>query len=106
MPVEIELAIERLLFNVGQDGRAPAGMGATAADFNGRGMLDIFKTNFADDTHSFYRNLGKNEFEDATIASRGAERTPAPNRSNTRAASTPSQIVDNPISGLATAAIA
>jgi hypothetical protein len=52
-----------------EDGRAQAGMGATAADFNGRGLLDIFKTNFADDTHSFYRNLGENEFEDATIAS-------------------------------------
>src|ERR1700722_17221752 len=50
-----------------QDGREQAGMGATAADVTGSGLLDIFKTNFADDTHTFYRNRGKNDFEDDTI---------------------------------------
>jgi len=44
-------------------------MGVTAADFDHDGLLDIFKTNFADDTHTLYRNLGGNNFDDATIAS-------------------------------------
>jgi hypothetical protein len=39
------------------------------ADFDGDGLLDIFKTNFADDTHTMYKNLGKNNFEDDTIDS-------------------------------------
>ena len=52
-----------------EDGREQAGMGVTAADFDGDGRLDIFKTNFADDTHTLYRNLGRNNFDDATIPS-------------------------------------
>jgi len=52
-----------------EDGREQAGMGVAAADYNRSGYFDIFKTNFADDTHSFYRNHGKNNFADATIAS-------------------------------------
>ena len=44
-------------------------MGVTAGDFDHDGLLDIFKTNFADDTHTLYRNLGANNFDDATIAS-------------------------------------
>jgi hypothetical protein len=49
------------------EGREQAGMGATTADFNHRGRFDIFKTNFADDTHTLYRNQGGNNFIDATI---------------------------------------
>ncbi|MCU1271542.1 MAG: ASPIC/UnbV domain protein [Acidobacteriaceae bacterium] len=52
-----------------EDGREQAGMGAAAADFDGDGLLDIFKTNFADDTHTMYRNQGANNFEDDTIGS-------------------------------------
>jgi len=52
-----------------EDGREQAGMGVTAGDFDHDGLLDIFKTNFADDTHTLYRNLGGNNFDDATIAS-------------------------------------
>ena len=52
-----------------EDGREQAGMGAAAADFDGDGLLDIFKTNFADDTHTMYRNQGSNNFEDDTIGS-------------------------------------
>src|SRR5258708_24255943 len=44
-------------------------MGVTGGDFDRDGLLDIFKTNFADDTHTLYRNLGANNFDDATIAS-------------------------------------
>jgi hypothetical protein len=52
-----------------EDGREQAGMGVAAGDFDGDGLLDIFKTNFADDTHTLYRNQGANNFEDDTIAS-------------------------------------
>ena len=52
-----------------EDGREQAGMGATAGDFDGDGLLDVFKTNFADDTHTMYKNVGGNNFEDDTIAS-------------------------------------
>jgi hypothetical protein len=50
-----------------EDGREQAGMGVTDADFSHDGRLDIFKTNFADDTHTLYRNQGGNNFIDATI---------------------------------------
>jgi hypothetical protein len=49
------------------EGREQAGMGVAAADFTHDGKFDIFKTNFADDTHTYYRNLGANNFADATI---------------------------------------
>jgi hypothetical protein len=52
-----------------EDGREQAGMGVSAGDFNHDGLLDIFKTNFADDTHTLYQNKGDNNFEDATIDS-------------------------------------
>ena len=52
-----------------EDGREQAGMGVSAGDFDGDGLLDIFKTNFADDTHTLYRNQGGNNFEDDTIGS-------------------------------------
>ncbi len=50
------------------DGKPQAGMGVSAADYDGDGNLDIVKANFAGDTHSLYRNLGKNQFEDATFS--------------------------------------
>ena len=49
------------------DGRAQAGMGSTVADFNGDGRLDIFKTNFSDDTSTLYRNNGNGTFDDVTF---------------------------------------
>jgi hypothetical protein len=49
------------------EGREQAGMGVTAADFSHRGHFDVFKTNFADDTHTLYRNQGESNFIDATI---------------------------------------
>ncbi len=52
-----------------EDGREQAGMGVATADFRHHGLLDIFKTNFADDTPTFYLNEGKNDFADATTDS-------------------------------------
>jgi len=51
---------------VNEDGREQAGMGATAADYDGDGNLDIFKTNFSSDTNTLYRNLGNGTFSDVT----------------------------------------
>lgn len=51
-----------------EDGREQAGMGSTIADYNGDGHLDIFKTNFSDDTSTLYRNDGDGTFTDATTA--------------------------------------
>jgi enediyne biosynthesis protein E4 len=51
-----------------EDGREQAGMGSTIADYNGDGHLDIFKTNFSDDTSTLYRNNGDGTFTDAITA--------------------------------------
>ena len=51
-----------------EDGREQAGMGSTVADYNGDGHLDIFKTNFSDDTSTLYKNNGDGTFTDATTA--------------------------------------
>jgi enediyne biosynthesis protein E4 len=51
---------------VNEDGREQAGMGATAADYDGDGYLDIFKTNFSSDTNTLYRNMGDGTFSDFT----------------------------------------
>ena len=50
-----------------EDGMEQAGMGASAADYNRDGWLDIFKTNFSDDTSTLYRNNGDGTFTDATF---------------------------------------
>jgi hypothetical protein len=51
-----------------EDGREQAGMGTTVADYNGDGRLDIFKTNFSDDTPTLYRNGGDGVFSDVTYS--------------------------------------
>jgi hypothetical protein len=51
-----------------EDGREQAGMGSTAADFDGDGHLDLFKTNFSDDTATLYRSNGDGTFTDVTFA--------------------------------------
>jgi hypothetical protein len=52
------------------DGMEQAGMGVGVGDFNLDGHLDLFKTNFSDDTCVLYRNDGKASFQDVTRASR------------------------------------
>ena len=49
-----------------EDGREQAGMGSTAADYDGDGHLDLFKTNFSDDTSTLYHANGDGTFTDVT----------------------------------------
>jgi len=51
-----------------EDGLEQAGMGVAVADYDGDGWLDIFKTNFSDDTSDLYHNNGDGTFTDATFA--------------------------------------
>jgi hypothetical protein len=51
-----------------EDGREQAGMGSTAGDYDGDGHLDIFKTNFSDDTSTLYHANGDGTFTDVTLA--------------------------------------
>jgi hypothetical protein len=51
-----------------EDGREQAGMGTTVADYDGDGHLDIFKTNFSEDTSTLYHNNGDKTFTDVTVA--------------------------------------
>jgi len=50
-----------------EDGREQAGMGSTIGDYDGDGRLDIFKTNFSDDTATLYHNNGDGTFSDVTF---------------------------------------
>ena len=50
-----------------EDGREQAGMGTSAADYDGDGLLDLAKTNFIEDTPNIYRNNGDGSFTDATV---------------------------------------
>jgi hypothetical protein len=49
------------------DGKPQAGMGVSAIDYDCDGNLDLVKTNFAGDTASLYRNVGKMVFDDQTF---------------------------------------
>ncbi len=50
-----------------EDGQEQAGMGVAVADYDGDGYLDLFKTNFADDTCDLYHNNGDGTFTDVTF---------------------------------------
>jgi len=53
-------------------GKPQAGMGIAVGDYDGNGLFDIYVTNFADDTNTLYRNLGKMTFSDVTAESGAA----------------------------------
>jgi hypothetical protein len=52
-----------------EDGHEQAGMGVAVGDYDCDGWLDIFKTNFADDTSNLYRNNGDGTFIDMAFSS-------------------------------------
>ena len=49
-----------------ENGRSQSGMGAAAGDYDCNGWLDIFKTNFSDETPNLYRNNGNGRFNEVT----------------------------------------
>ena len=54
---------------VAADGKARAGMGTDAGDYDGDGRLDLVVTNLDFETHSLYRNLGERLFDYTTSES-------------------------------------
>jgi hypothetical protein len=52
--------------SVNRDGKAEAGMGVDAADFDANGTDDLFITHLMDETNTLYTNLGEAVFEDRT----------------------------------------
>ena len=50
-----------------EHGAALSGMGAGAADLDGNGADDLFRTNFSDERSTLYANRGGGMFDDATI---------------------------------------
>lgn len=50
-----------------ENGLEQAGMGIALSDYDGDGLLDIAKTNFADDYPNLYRNLGKAGYTDRAL---------------------------------------
>jgi enediyne biosynthesis protein E4 len=50
------------------EGRAQAGMGVDAGDYDGDGRLDLIVTDFAHDTNTLYHNRDGHLFEDVTAA--------------------------------------
>ena len=51
-----------------ENGRAQAGMGIDAADYDEDGDIDFYVTNFSDDVNTLYQNQGNGTFIDNTYA--------------------------------------
>ncbi|HEY7306442.1 MAG TPA: CRTAC1 family protein [Bryobacteraceae bacterium] len=54
----------------GEDGKAEAGMGTDAADFDRDGLPDLFVTHLDLEYNRLYRNQGKGTFEDVTFTAK------------------------------------
>ena len=67
-PAALEFLELGLISGVAVDGsgRAEACMGIACGDIDGDERLDLFVTNFFDETCTFYQNLGNLQFEDRT----------------------------------------
>jgi hypothetical protein len=65
-PLRFEEIALRAGVAVASDGRARAGMGTDAGDYDGDGRLDLVVTNLDFETHSLYRGLGRQLFAYAT----------------------------------------
>src|SRR5262245_180034 len=63
---------------VNGDGRAQAGMGADAGDYDGDSRMDLVLTTFAHDRYTLYHNLDNRHFEDASTSAGIAGPTFAP----------------------------
>lgn len=55
---------------LGAEGRAYAGMGVDAGDYDNDGDMDLFITNYENEPSSLYRNLGDGNFADESQRSR------------------------------------
>jgi enediyne biosynthesis protein E4 len=58
-----------------ENGKAQSGMGLTAADYDRNGWLDVFKTNFSEETPNLYHNRGKGIFHDVVYSAGIAKNT-------------------------------
>jgi hypothetical protein len=58
-----------------ESGREQACMGVAAGDYDNDGRLDLYVTNFSDDSNTLYHNDGENNFTDVTIQSGHGEVT-------------------------------
>jgi enediyne biosynthesis protein E4 len=58
-----------------ENGKALSGMGAAAGDYDGDGLVDLFRTNFSDERETLYRNRGSAEFDEATTSAGLAHNT-------------------------------
>lgn len=59
-------------------GASQAGMGVASGDVDGDGLTDLLVTNFAEDTCTLYRNLGRGLFRDVSAAAGLIEPTTKP----------------------------
>jgi len=55
-------------FALNEDGREQAGMGLAVGDYDNDGKLDLYVTNFSDDSNTLYHNEGEGLFNDVTFA--------------------------------------
>jgi hypothetical protein len=53
---------------VSEWGRADGSMGVDVGDYDGNGLPDLFVTNFENEDHSLFKNLGEGQFMHATAA--------------------------------------
>ncbi|MCI0420296.1 MAG: CRTAC1 family protein, partial [Acidobacteria bacterium] len=58
-----------------ENGKSQGGMGLAAADYNRNGWLDVFKTNFSEETPNLYHNRRKAFFHDVVYSAGIAKNT-------------------------------